>query len=482
MKAPRLFVLVLLVVIAHTGYAQPDELKRLALVIGVKGYKHVAPLQNSLNDARDMSATLKQKGFQVVEVYDPQTKREMKDAIMTYFDLLRENPNSAGMVFYSGHGMQVDGSNYLMPAQANPKIKADLDEECMNMDFIMRAIEQAGNPLNIFVLDACRNNPFSGFYRSAEKGLSMVATPKGSYIVYATKPGSVASDGANGNGLFTSKLLKYLNAEGLSIEQVFKRVASDVAKESNDAQRPWIASDYTGDFYFTPGRDAADTGVPLTYTPTIISDRREESAVRGFLNAAEFGYTEMVGVKVVLIDSMQWASKNLNVTSFANGTKIPESKTDEEWQRAGNNQTPAWCYYQNNPANAELFGKLYNWYAVNDKRKLCPVGWHVPASEEWDKMIASLGSLSATQLKSMEKWSLGKTGSDAYEFAAYPASSRSHKGKFSEPDMLTTWWTSTADMGNPFWANYATINMRSPEVRVAYDAKGAGFSVRCVKD
>ena len=79
----------------------------------------------------------------------------------------------------------------------------------------------------------------------------MVNTPKGSYIVYSTKPGSVASDGIGRNGLFTSKLLKYLDSDGLNIEQVFKRVAADVSIESNDAQRPWIASDYTGDFYFT---------------------------------------------------------------------------------------------------------------------------------------------------------------------------------------------------------------------------------------
>ena len=116
----------------------------------------------------------------------------------------------------------------------------------------MRAINQAGNGLNIFVLDACRNNPFQGFSRSAEKGLSMVDTPKGSYIVYATKPGSVASDGTGRNGLFTSKLLQYMNTQGLNIEQVFKQVARDVSTESGDAQRPWIASDFTGDFFFTP--------------------------------------------------------------------------------------------------------------------------------------------------------------------------------------------------------------------------------------
>lgn len=255
--------------------AQTTQPNRIALVIGVKNYQYVTPLQNTLNDAGDMAANLKGKGFQVVELYDPKSKREMQDAVVKYFQLLQNNKNGMGMVYYSGHGMQVDGANYLIPTQANPQIKADLDDQCLNMDYIMRAIEQAGNDLNIFVMDACRNNPFRGFTRSAEQGLSMVATPKGSYIVYATKPGSVASDGTGRNGLFTSKLLKYLNTEGLNIEQVFKRVAADVSKESNDAQRPWIASDYTGDFYFTPGK--APTQQVVNTQPLDIEKKKTEA-------------------------------------------------------------------------------------------------------------------------------------------------------------------------------------------------------------
>jgi uncharacterized caspase-like protein len=120
----------------------------------------------------------------------------------------------------------------------------------MNLDYVLRTMEENGNHLNIMILDACRNNPFRGFSRSGEQELSMVAAPKGSYVVYATKPGSVASDGVGKNGLFTSKLLKYMNTPNLNIEQVFKLTASEVAKDSDDRQRPWISSDYTGDFFF----------------------------------------------------------------------------------------------------------------------------------------------------------------------------------------------------------------------------------------
>jgi hypothetical protein len=245
--------------------------KRIALVIGVKNYEFATALRNTLNDAHDMATSLKQKGFQVIELYDPQTKRQLQNAIIEYFKLLQENKNAAGLLYYSGHGMQIDGSNYLIPTKANPEIKADVEEECLNMDYVMRAIEQAGNPLNIFILDACRNNPFKSFVRSAEKGLSMVSTPKGSYIVYATKPGDVASDGSGRNGLFTSKLLKYIDAKGLNIEQVFKKTANDVSLESNTGQRPWIASDYTGDFFFTPGA-ASNTNTSFEMQTVVAED------------------------------------------------------------------------------------------------------------------------------------------------------------------------------------------------------------------
>lgn len=227
-----------------------QNLKKVALVIGVKSYTAVPPLTNTLNDAKDIAASLRAKGFEVIELLDPRTKSEMRNAAIKFSKALEDFPDGIGMLYYSGHGMQIDGANYLIPAAATLDVKADVQEQCMDMDYFLRIMESNGNHLNIVVLDACRNNPFRSFSRAADKGLSMVSAPKGSYIVYSTKPGSVASDGVGRNGLFTSKLLKYLNEPNLSIEQVFKRVAADVSTDSNDSQRPWIASDYTGEFYF----------------------------------------------------------------------------------------------------------------------------------------------------------------------------------------------------------------------------------------
>jgi len=245
----KLISLISLIVVTNLAMAQ-DSPGRFALVMGVRDYIHVQPLKNSLNDAQDMAATLKARGFKVVESYNPRSKREMQDAIRTYYDLVSQSKGATGLIFYSGHGMQVDGSNYLVPAEANPQLKADLDDQTVKMDFLMQVIEEAGLSLSIVIMDACRNNPFRGFSRSGEKGLNQVVAPRGSYIVYATAPGSVASDGTGRNGLFTSKLLKYINTPGVALEQVFKSVGRDVQNESGGSQVPWINTSYTGDFYF----------------------------------------------------------------------------------------------------------------------------------------------------------------------------------------------------------------------------------------
>lgn len=420
-----IYISALCLVSSHYAFAQQQK---YALVIGVKSYQYVAPLKNSLNDARDMSATLKKKGFTVVELYDPTTKRVMQDAILKYFKLLQAQSQSVGLVFYSGHGMQVKGVNYLIPTQANPQNEADLGDQCVNMDYVMRAIEEAGNGLNIFIVDACRNNPFRSFSRSGEKGLSMVDTPKGSYIVYATKPGSVASDGTGRNGLFTSKLLQYINTEGLNIEQVFKQVAHDVASASGDTQRPWIASDYTGDFFFTPGSSTPE----IKTQPITLPVAKTESQV---VAQTKENQRSEADANTVKIGSQVWQIRNLDVDHFANGDPIPQAKTPEEWSRADANKRPAWCYYDGDPANGELYGKIYNWYAVNDPRGLAPRSWHIPSNKEWSLLIEQLGGeeKAGSSMKNIAGWFKLGNGNNSSGFAGYPGGYCNPDGTFGPP-------------------------------------------------
>jgi uncharacterized caspase-like protein len=221
--------------------------KRYALVIGNKDYK-VGPLPNAGNDANDLSELLKQKNFEVQKVIDG-TRLEMRNAIRDFANKLASG--GVGLFYYSGHGVQVDGDNFLVPVDANYEYKEEVPDVCVNVSYILRFMETSNNRLNILILDACRNSPFKSFSRSGEKGMVRLEAPTGSIVAYSTAPGFTASDGSGRNGLYTSKLMKYMNVPGMKIEDIFKQVRIEVSKDSNQKQIPWESNSLMGDFYFT---------------------------------------------------------------------------------------------------------------------------------------------------------------------------------------------------------------------------------------
>ena len=223
---------------------------RLALVIGNGAYRNIAPLANPVNDARDMAVALARCGFEVSEVVNGD-RAELMTAMRAFGDRLNREKDSVGLFFYAGHGLQVDGENYLAPIGVKVMRKYEVELECLKISALLGAMEEARNRLNIIILDACRNNPFRGF-RSVERGLARMNAPTGSLLVYATAPGQAASDGPGRNGLYTSMLLKHLTTPGLRIEELLKRVRIDVVRASGHAQVPWESSSLMGDFYFAP--------------------------------------------------------------------------------------------------------------------------------------------------------------------------------------------------------------------------------------
>lgn len=148
----------------------------------------------------------------------------------------------------------VDGENYLIPVGARVESESDVRYKAVNVGQILGKMGEARNGLNIVILDACRDNPFSRGFRSSTRGLAVVssATAKGTFIAYATSPGKVASDGETRNGLYTKHLLKNMKTLGLPVEQVFKRVLQGVEQETKGKQSPWTTSSFSGDFYFVP--------------------------------------------------------------------------------------------------------------------------------------------------------------------------------------------------------------------------------------
>jgi len=241
-------ILFLAVLLPASSFANQDS--RTALVIGNGAYR-AAPLKNPANDAQDIAAALKDLGFSVTLLTDAD-QRTIEEGIRQFGKTLRMG--GVGLFYYAGHGLQVQGRNYLIPVGARIQSEIDVKYEAVDAGRVLAYMEEAENVLNIVILDACRDNPFARSFRSAGKGLAKMDAPTGSYLAYSTAPGSVAADGSGRNGLYTSKLLNYIKQPGLELEKVFKKVRIDVARSSGNKQIPWDSSSLMGDFYFSPKR------------------------------------------------------------------------------------------------------------------------------------------------------------------------------------------------------------------------------------
>lgn len=231
--------------IAKRGAA--DVRKRVALVIGNSNYQ-AAPLKNPANDARVIAATLRRLGFEVDERTDL-GYISFNEAVESFGNKL--SSGGIGLFYYAGHGMQVGGSNFLIPTDSKINSENEIRYKALDAGLVLAKMEQAKGDVNIAIFDACRDNPFARSFRSGGRGLASIDAPSGTIISYATAPGRTASDGDGDNGLFTAELAKALEAPGLRVEDVFKQVRRAVREKSANAQIPWESSSLEGEFYFT---------------------------------------------------------------------------------------------------------------------------------------------------------------------------------------------------------------------------------------
>ena len=255
------FALLALLLLILAGPAHAE--RRIALVIGNAAYKE-GPLRNPVNDARDMGTALRSLGFAVIE-RENSGLAEMEAAVNEFWGKLRKG--GVGLFYYAGHGLQVNGRNYLVPVDAKLQVEQDAKYKCMDAGLVLGRMENAGNKLNIVILDACRNNPFARSWRSASEGLARMDAPKGSIIAYATAPDSVAADGEGKNGLYTEKLLRAMRMPGEPVEMVFKRVRDEVMRATRDKQVPWESTSLRGEFYFLLGTAASGSPAEAYDTP-----------------------------------------------------------------------------------------------------------------------------------------------------------------------------------------------------------------------
>ena len=278
---PLIRLMLCTLVVLGPAVAQATE-PRIALVIGNSEYAS-GSLANPANDARMIAESLSNLGFNVVTRRNAD-QMTMKRAIQDFGARLQKaGPGSVGLFYYAGHGVQLNGRNYLIPTGAHIDREGDVDIEAVSADWVIEQMRYARNRLNIVVLDACRNNPFARAARSMDRGLAVMDAPAGILIAYSTAPGSVAADGDASNSPYTEALARAMRDVHEPVEQVFKRVRIGVMNATAGRQVPWESSSLTGDFYFsgpnrrpdgsgsasliTAGAQPSQSGAPVSGSP-----------------------------------------------------------------------------------------------------------------------------------------------------------------------------------------------------------------------
>jgi hypothetical protein len=251
-----------LLLLAMANLATAAE-KRVALVIGNSNYRFVPSLANPANDARLMAGTLSELGFTLVGdgALVDLDKAAMDDALRGFGTQLQGA--DVGLFYYAGHGLQVRGTNYLVPTGANPVRETDVDFELDSLSLVLRQMEDSGARLNLVMLDACRSNSFGDRgLRAMDAGLAQEHAPEGTLISFATQPGNVAQDGAVGDSPYSEAVAQTIRQPGLGVFDVFNRVGVVVKKATGGEQQPWLSSSpIDGTFYFAGPAPAAQASL-----------------------------------------------------------------------------------------------------------------------------------------------------------------------------------------------------------------------------
>src|SRR3954454_13196586 len=245
---------------SHAAFAE----NRVALVIGQSNYKSVVALPNPANDARAVSQLLTESGFEVLTAADL-SQNELRAKVGDFAAKVTEKgPDTVALVFYAGHGLQIDGENFLVPVDVDPKRETDIPLQAVRLNDVLNTLASVPSKMRILLLDACRNNPFPAINQTAGRGLALVDAKTGApgtFLSYSTSPGAEAEDGNGVDSPYTMALLAVAKQPGLQIEDAFKRVRVSVNKATEGRQTPWESSSLTEDFAFVPGPAGANAAL-----------------------------------------------------------------------------------------------------------------------------------------------------------------------------------------------------------------------------
>lgn len=304
-----------------------------ALVIGNADYQQ-GKLANPVNDARAVAATLQQLGFKVTELENAD-QEQMETAVRDFGEAL--NADTVGLFYFSGHGVQHNGQNYLIPINVMSQVNTadQLRYKTVDASYILDTMKQSGSGLNLFFLDACRNTPFKSFARSANVGLARISGAEGTLIAYATAPGTVAYDGHGQNSPYTKNLLYWMRQPDIPIELALKKVRAGVKKETANKQSPWYEVSIDGDFYFNP------TGQNVSATATNIGESyvQNETATASAQASPSFDCQRATTATEYAICQSQTLANLDNQLAFLYSKKRHESgisATQKQWLLARN--------------------------------------------------------------------------------------------------------------------------------------------------
>lgn len=448
--------------------------QRLAFVIGNSEYE-IGPLANPSNDARLISTTLGSAGFKVTTLLDADLEG-MKRGARAFARKVRDAGTGATALFYyAGHGVQVNGRNYLIPVNARLDSAADMEFESMDAQWILDLLEDTGANISIVILDACRNNPFRSLSRSASRGLARMDAPTGSIIAYSTAPGQLAMDGEGNNSPYTQALAQAMQMPGLKVEEVFKTVRQSVVARTGKEQVPWESSSLIGDFYFTGVASGASTittrhqaSVPPGTLFRDCPDCPQMVALPGgsfTIGATGDGPTQQVTVPSFAI--AQTETTRASYARFANATGRPMADGCwyfwAVWLHSGERswKAPGYAQRDDHPvvcmrwSDAQAYA---DWISQQSGHR-----YRLPSEAEWEYAAGSAGTADCTAANAYDQSAIAEWGSplmntlscnDGHAGTSSVGTLRPNSNGLS--DMFGNGWEWTADCWNSSHAGRPT--------------------------
>jgi hypothetical protein len=312
---------------------------RVALIIGNSNYAMPGlRLANPANDAAAMQRALQMAGFETIVKLNAK-RLDFYRAVDEFTVKIARDQHAVGLFYYAGHGVQAEGTNYLIPVDAEIQSEADLEASGFEVGRVLRAMRAAQNEMNIVILDACRDNPLPKT-RGIERGLARMDAPSGTFIAYAAAPDQAAQDGLTGaNGVFTGEFVKAMADPGVPLEQMFKKVIAGVKADTHGRQQPWSEASIQGDFYFHAAVAKVETlaqpsrQVELAFWESI-KDSKNAADFRAYLKKYPQGeFTDLAANRAKLLPSTSIAAPATPPSTTTASAPKPSAVTKSQNER-----------------------------------------------------------------------------------------------------------------------------------------------------